>query len=148
LLDLPTLERSLGAENETSHIGADGLSVGGNFLWYLKDGLPADLTYPVALAALVGLTLALLTRPRSALLLLGYVVLHVALISTSALHWHRWTIQVLPIAALFSGYALQWSLQRVNHVWVHVGVTAAVAVQVVAQVLVYDLQQAQPPARV
>jgi 4-amino-4-deoxy-L-arabinose transferase-like glycosyltransferase len=182
LLDRVTLERSLTAENETNHVGADGLSPIGNFSWYLSDALPSDLTYPVALVALVGAALIMRNRQRGALLLLGYAVLHLVLISASALHWHRWTIQILPIAALCCGYAIQ-SLevrpsrpnflqqtaagrrqsrppasfirfsaaflgQRVPARVLQFGIAGVVSLQVLLQLLIYDAQQAQTPARV
>jgi len=148
LLDRPTLEQSLTAENETNHVGADGLSPIGNFSWYLSDALPSDLTYPVALVALAGAVLIVRNRQRAALLLLGYMVLHLVLISASALHWHRWTIQILPIAALCCGYALQSLLPRMPSRSLQVGIVGVVSLQVVRHILIYDAQQVQTPAGV
>lgn len=148
LLDRSTLEQSLTAENETNHLGADGLSPIGNFSWYLSHALPSDLTYPVALVALAGAALILWNRQRIALLLLGYVVLHLVLISASALHWHRWTIQILPIAALCCGYTLQSLLPRLPMRSLQFGVVGVVSFQLVLQLLIYDAQQVQSPPAV
>jgi hypothetical protein len=70
---------------------------------------------------------------------------HLVLISASALHWHRWTIQILPVLAVFCGFAIQRLLTRPI---LRAAVAAAAAVQLVLQTLVYDLQQIQPAPRI
>ena len=148
LLDPAELRRSLAAEAESSHIGADGLSPPGNLAWYVSQALPADLTWPVALLAGAGMVLMLRRRAAGAWLLVGYVALHLVLISASALHWHRWTIQILPVLALCCGYAVDAIGRRIARRGLGAVVAGLTSIQLAAQLLVYDLQQLQPPARV
>jgi 4-amino-4-deoxy-L-arabinose transferase-like glycosyltransferase len=144
VLDFPALRTSLAGEAETSHLGADGLSPPGNLLWYVTTALPSDLTWPVVLLAALGVGLSLWRRTPRHLLLLAYVVVFLVLISASALHWHRWTIQVLPVLALFAGSAVQ----HLASVRVAVACVAAASIQLVAQLALFDLQQLQPSPRV
>jgi 4-amino-4-deoxy-L-arabinose transferase-like glycosyltransferase len=143
-LDAATVLESVAAENESSHVGADGLSPIANFVWYLTRALPADLTWPVALLALIGIGLAV-RRRTSGVVLIAYIGVHLVLISASALHWHRWTIQILPVLAIFCGFAIQALLTPTG---LRAAVTAAAAVQLALQTLVYDLQQIQPAPRI
>jgi hypothetical protein len=143
VLDLPALRASLLAEAEPGHVGADGLSPVGNVLWYLRDSLPSDLTWLVALLAAVGVGLSVGRRNRLAMVLVAYVALFLVLISASTLHWHRWTIQVLPVLMLFAGFALQSLPRRLGVLGV-----AVASIQLGAQLLVFDLQQLQPSPRV
>src|SRR4029079_9775378 len=83
-------------------------------------------------------------RTPAHLLLLGYVVVFLVLISASALHWHRWTIQVLPVLALFAGAAVQ----HLSSVRLAVACVAPPSIQLVAQLALFDLQQLQPSPRV
>jgi len=144
LLDLPALRSSLLAEAESSHVGADGLSPLGNLVWYLGSALPDDLTWPVAALAAVGIGLSVWRRQPRQLLLLAFVAVYLVGISASALHWHRWTIQVLPVLALFAGYALQ----HAPRARVLVLGTVAASVQLAGQLLLFDVQQLQPAPRV
>lgn len=144
LLDLPALRTSLLAEAESSHVGADGLSPFGNLGWYVSSSLPDDLTWPVAALAAAGVGLSLWRRSPRQLLLVVFVAVYVVGISTSALHWHRWTIQVLPLLALFAGYALQ----NVPSLPAAALGTLVASVQLAAQLVLFDLQQLQPSPRV
>jgi 4-amino-4-deoxy-L-arabinose transferase-like glycosyltransferase len=147
IIDLRVLQSSLSLEAETSHVGADGLSPPGNFLWYVTQALPADLTWPIALVVVAGLVSAAKDRRPEHVLLVGYVLAHLVLISASALHWHRWTIQVLPVLALYCGYALQRLPSRLPERATRVVLIGLASVQLCCQLLLFDLQQLQPPSR-
>ncbi|MBV9600226.1 MAG: glycosyltransferase family 39 protein [Chloroflexi bacterium] len=148
LLDSAALQKTLRAEAETTDVGADGLSPVGNFVWYLTNALPADLTWPAAGLGLLGIVLALATRSPERLHLLGYAAVFLVLISASPLHWHRWSIQILPVLALFCGYAIQNLTQRLRTGGaIALAALALVSIQPGYQLVTYDVQQiATPPA--
>jgi len=104
-LDLATAMRDLKEQMRTSHIGADGLSPIGNLLWYLTV-LPASLSWPQTAAAVVGIALAIWKHRFEQILLLVFAVTFLLGISSSALHWERWLIPVLPVFALFAAHGL------------------------------------------
>ena len=108
LLDWSTARASLANEN-TSNLGHDGLSPIGNLRWYLGNSIPKSLTLPVALLALIGITLALGYRrnPRRLVLLAGVTTFLVA-ISMSELHWERWPLPILPVVVLFAVDGVAW----------------------------------------
>jgi hypothetical protein len=106
LLDFATAQASLQYEARSSHPGADGLSFTGNLWWYLREAFPTNLTPLVALAALGGIVLVLRQRRVEPLVLLGVTVVFMIGLCLSPLHWHRWTIQILPICALFAVVAV------------------------------------------
>jgi hypothetical protein len=149
LVDLKELRSSLGSEAERTHLGADGLSPPGNFMWYVVQSLPSDLTWPVALGSVTGIVLVLRRRHPVQLLLIGYVALHLLLISVAALHWHRWAIQVLPVLALCFGYAVQVGVQRFRIPGtLSVLLVGLASVQAICQLIVWDVQQVQESPRV
>jgi hypothetical protein len=102
VLDMATALADLRAEARVVHLGADGLSPLGNIVWYLTVGIPESITWPQWVAALVGIGFTLGRKRLEAGLLLVFCASFVALISLSALHWHRWLIPTLPILALFA----------------------------------------------
>ena len=81
--------------------------------------------------------------------LLAYVAVFLVLISASALHWHRWTIQTLPVLALCGGYALQTGVRRFRlpHL-VPIVILGLSSVQLTCQLLLWDLQQSQTSPQV
>jgi 4-amino-4-deoxy-L-arabinose transferase-like glycosyltransferase len=157
MLDFTELRRSLAAEAETSHLGADGLSRLGNFVWYLTRSLPENLTYGVLALAVLGVIMSMRDhRRRETLLLLSYLLVHLVAISLSNLHWHRWTIQALPILCLYAGYAgthfaghAGASFRRPDLAgWLATLLLVGPSVQLGARLLLFDLQQAQTPPRI
>jgi hypothetical protein len=154
-LDFETALANLQSENRSVNLGADSLSPAGNLLWYLGDSLPANLTWPVGLLTLAGLALLLWRRQWLPLVLVAWAALFVVGLSASALHWHRWTIQLLPLLVLIAAYALvegvQWvSRRQGSSAWqwgvLALGV-ALISAQPLAQVAVHTLQQ-QPDRNV
>lgn len=99
-------------QGRTTHLGADGLSPLGNFVWYLSNTLPEGLTFPQAVLAIVGFANAVTSRvPRLvwfALLPPGYI----AATSALPLHWHRWVLQALPFLSVLAGYGASQVLVR------------------------------------
>lgn len=107
LLHAGAVVRDLRLELEPTHLGADGLSPVGNLGWYLVWALPQSLSWPIALAALAGAA-AVLKRPRrQPLVLAAFVGAFLVSISAWDLHWHRWTIQILPICCLFAAHGIE-----------------------------------------
>jgi hypothetical protein len=106
VLDFPAARTSLRVEARNNQVGADGLTPMGNLQWYLSEAIPGALTWPVALLSLVGLGLILWRRKPEGLLLAGFALLFLVEISIHSLHWQRWTIQILPLLALFAAHAL------------------------------------------
>jgi hypothetical protein len=115
LLDLPTVLQSLRHEARDFQPGADGLSRPGNFLYYLGTAIPGALTWPQTLLALFGVIAATKKRNLPQLLLLGFVLVFLAAISASALHWQRWIIPILPMLALFVAGSLDLLATGLSH---------------------------------
>jgi uncharacterized integral membrane protein len=105
-LDFDTAREHLGLEMAKTHLGADGLSPVGNLGWYLLSAFPADLSWPQLAAAVLGLVLIARTRLLGPLLLAAFAATFLAAISLSYLHWHRWTIPVIPVLCLFAAHGV------------------------------------------
>ncbi|MDX6696749.1 MAG: hypothetical protein QOE65_146 [Solirubrobacteraceae bacterium] len=113
-LDFHYAWSSLISENESHHLGADGLSPPGNLWWYLTSAIPRSMYALPALAALAGAVLIAVGRRAEQLILLGFTVVFVLGVSLSHLHWQRWIIPVLPLLALFAAHALYAGADRVG----------------------------------
>ncbi|MDF1512887.1 MAG: glycosyltransferase family 39 protein [Anaerolineae bacterium] len=105
-LDFATVLHDFRVESRMAHLGFDGLTPTGNFPWYLTTGIPRSMTWVPALVALFGTGFSLRQRPPIPKLLVGYVVAFLFTISLPALHWPRWTLQILPVLALFAAHAV------------------------------------------
>ena len=105
-LDFDTARKHLGLEMARTHLGADGLSPVGNLGWYLLSAFPADLSWPQVAAAALGLVLVARTRHLGPLLLAAFAATFLAAISLSSLHWHRWTIPMIPVLCLFAAHGV------------------------------------------
>lgn len=113
-LDWQNALTTLQIEMRDYHSGADGLSFGGNFLWYLTRGLPFGVGWPALIFALLGLRVEL-RKERPAVLLLGAAIfMYMVAISLPALHWQRWSVQILPVILLFSVSGAVWLVQKVS----------------------------------
>jgi 4-amino-4-deoxy-L-arabinose transferase-like glycosyltransferase len=106
LLDLGTLMKDLGAQNEP-HKVASGLSRTGQAWWYVREAIPSALTWPLYVAALLGILLILRQRRPYQLLLVAYCGIFLVAISSSNQYWQRWTFAMLPILVLFAAVAVQ-----------------------------------------
>jgi hypothetical protein len=111
-LDFTTALESIRSEARSSHVGADGLTRTGNFLWYLTDAIPSSITWPQLIFVALGVVLILAKKQLSQELLLGFVIIFLIGISLSALHWQRWIIQILPMLALFAAYGASTGINR------------------------------------
>jgi hypothetical protein len=114
LLDWSAARASL-ANESTSHVGHDGLSPIGNLRWYLGNGIPNVISWPVALLAVTGILVAVVYRrdPRRLILLVASATFLVA-ISTSKLHWNRWPLPILPVVVLFAADGLVYLTSAIN----------------------------------
>ena len=113
-LDLDTARAGILQEARSEHLGADGLSRPGNFLWYLSQAIPEAISWPQVALVIFGVTLAWREKQNKQIALLGFVMLFLAGISLSRLHWARWTIQILPLLALFAASAMIWVSDHVT----------------------------------
>jgi hypothetical protein len=77
-----------------------------NVGYYLGNAIPAAASWVVPLLALVGIARAGVRREPRQLVIGGFVVLFVAVISVSSLQWDRWIIPVLPLVVLFAASAV------------------------------------------
>jgi len=105
-LDFGTVLHDFQIESRTANLGFDGLSPAGNFLWYLTTGIPRTATWPPAVCALIGIGFILWRRKPLQLLLTGFITVFLVTISLPALHWPRWTLQILPLLALIAVYGV------------------------------------------
>jgi hypothetical protein len=77
-----------------------------NVGYYLADAIPHAASWVVPLFALAGVAIACVQRDVRQLVIAGFVVVFVAVISLSSLHWERWIIPVLPLVVLFAAGAV------------------------------------------
>jgi hypothetical protein len=112
VLDVPAVRRDLLLEAEPTHLGADGLSFFGNLAWYFFEALTNDLTLPLAFLAAIGLGMIARNHNSKQTVLAMFAFLFLVVISSSSLHWHRWTIQVIPLFCLFAAHALDVIVER------------------------------------
>jgi len=109
------VKHQLFAQNgENGHLGADGLSWGGNFTYYF-DSLAPALGTILMVATLVGIGWCIRDRAFVALPLAFGLVFWVA-ISALALHWARWGLPImitpLVLAAVGVGRTATWLATR------------------------------------
>jgi 4-amino-4-deoxy-L-arabinose transferase-like glycosyltransferase len=113
-LDFSTTVANLQHELRSSHPAFESFSPTGNFIWYLTQAIPDAMGWIQYALVLVGLGLVLLRHRAKQLLLVGYVLIHLLGISLSGLRWTRWTIQVLPVLALLTAFAVERGLSFVT----------------------------------
>lgn len=155
-LDFSTAWHDIQIEARTTHLGADGLSPVGNFLWYLTTALPLSMTWPVAILAGAGVLLIVRRRAPPQLWSVGFVALFMLGICLSPLHWQRWLIQILPMLALFAAEAIVVLVESiVTHApsisWRRVPLGVAfiglVSIWPLTNVSLADIQQSRPTTR-
>jgi hypothetical protein len=105
LLDLSVARHDLTSEATVSHTVASGLSPVGNALWYVRDAIPGVLTWPLYVAAVLGLLLVVIRRSACTSILVAFCAIYFVAISASSLHWERWAIEMLPLLVLFGAAA-------------------------------------------
>lgn len=152
-LDFRAAMASLQIESRSTHVGADGLSKPGNLAWYLTNALPQILTWPQYLLAILGTILVIIRRQRRELILLGYPILFLVIISIHSLHWARWLIPVLPIMSLLIGVAIGWLAEnlftssRTQTIFI-LAIIAAITAWPAYQVILHDIRDSKPGTRV
>jgi 4-amino-4-deoxy-L-arabinose transferase-like glycosyltransferase len=107
LLDFPTAWHDLVIEGRSTHPGADGLSPLGNFFWYWREITQSQYGALQTGFAVIGLLLIVRRRRLLPLSLVGITVIFLTGLSLSPLHWLRWTMPILPLAALVSAAGLE-----------------------------------------
>lgn len=105
-LDFKTAVDDILLEARNEHLGADGLSKWGNIWWYLTVAFPQSISLPQTILAGIGIVLSVLSRKPARLFIVAYTAVFLFAISQSPLHWARWTLQLLPLLALFTAYAI------------------------------------------
>lgn len=148
---------SLKNEARGNHLGADGLSPFGNFIWYLTEAIPRSITWPQVLLLAIGVLIAVRSRQPGQILLVGFVLTFLVGTSLHPLHWQRWIIQVLPLFALFVANALEavilWISSRVissRTLGIPIGLLALtlVAAWPGYQLVLLDITEASPSTRI
>jgi 4-amino-4-deoxy-L-arabinose transferase-like glycosyltransferase len=106
VLDFAGAWQSLVTEGRSTHPGADGLSRVQNFFWYFGQMARSEYGVVQTFFAIIGIGALLRERRPLPLSLIGAIVLFLAGISLSPLHWLRWALPIFPFAALVSAYGL------------------------------------------
>jgi 4-amino-4-deoxy-L-arabinose transferase-like glycosyltransferase len=155
-LDFSTVVENLRLEARMTHLGADGLSRSGNFIWYLFSVIPAAISWPQAILAVIGAIVAILKRHFKPAALLVFSILYLVGISLSPLHWQRWIIQILPVLSLFVASAIILISDRLiiflrlPREWLGVLMflgMMAFSAQPGYQTILEDIQQSRPSTR-
>jgi len=111
VLDFPNAWQNLVTEGRSTHPGADGLSRLQNFFWYFSQIARSEYQLLQSGFAAVGLLVIASQRRLLPLSLVGTIVLFLAGIAISPLHWLRWALPILPLAALVSADGLVSTVQ-------------------------------------
>jgi uncharacterized membrane protein len=106
LNDLQMTVNSIKHEARSTHLGADGLSPLGNFIWYLTQAIPNTITWAQMSLLIIAYPLIFRQRQFSQLLVSSYAFIFLVGISLPALHWDRWIIPILPIFLICIVFAL------------------------------------------
>lgn len=106
VLDFPAAWQGLIVEGRSTHPGADGLSRIQNFFWYFDQIGRTQFQAVQSGFAIIGLLAIARERRLLQLGLVGTIVIFLAGISASPLHWLRWALPILPLAALISAHGL------------------------------------------
>jgi len=151
-LDFSTAWPNLVTEGRSTHPGADGLSPLQNFLWYLEQLVRSEYRALQTGFAIIGLAVIGWQHRLLPLSLVGMIVLFLAGISASPLHWLRWAMPILPLAALVSAYGLVTSIEHLTHSPILrrallVGLTIAAMAQPGLRSIQLSVQDANPNTR-
>ncbi len=114
-LDFETVQQNIFQEARGTHLGSDGFSKAGNFLWYWSASLPKNLTWPILVVSMMGVGFSIWRKRMLQFLMFAFILIFLVGISLSALHWDRWIIQLLPLFTLFAGAGLVAIGRRLKH---------------------------------
>ena len=127
-----------------------------NLGYYAGEAIPNAISWVAPVLAVAGIAIAAVRRDTRRLLLVGFGVVFLGVISLSSLHWERWAIQVLPLVVLFgvsavvTFAALRRSIGAIGELrrWVLVGVVVAGTVAIAAEpaVSLVDAERMPGPA--
>jgi 4-amino-4-deoxy-L-arabinose transferase-like glycosyltransferase len=144
-------------EARDTHLGADGLSPLGNFIWYLTQAIPNTITWPQMLLLITAYFLIFLRRQFGQLLLSSYAFVFLVGISMPALHWDRWIIPILPIFSMCVAFSLitliTFCSKRLNlsakaeYQLLSLAIVL-VLIKPVYQVILQDIRYANPSTRI
>ncbi len=130
-----------------------------NLGYYFGAAIPDSVWWVAPILAVAGVAIAVVRRDTRRLLLVGFGLTFLGVISLSSLHWQRWAIQVLPIVVLFGASAVVTFARivarsvRKSEVrrWVLVGVvvagTFAIAAEPAISLVNDERMQDQPSTR-
>jgi len=130
-----------------------------NLGYYASEAIPNAISWVAPVLAVAGIAIAAVRRDTRRLLLVGFGVTFLGVISLSSLHWERWAIQVLPLVVLFGVSAVvtfgRFAARAVRTTevrrWVLIGVVVAGTVAIVAEPAVSlvddERMQDQPSTR-
>ena len=104
-LDWHAVRESLQAE-AVGHVNNDHHTWLDNIGYYLFDALPAAFSWPALAVAGIGMVVAIWRRQRAQLLLVGYCVVFLGVVSLGTVRWERWIIPILPVLAVFAAAAV------------------------------------------
>ncbi|MCD6327134.1 glycosyltransferase family 39 protein [bacterium] len=156
-LDFSKAIQDMGNEGRSTHAGADGLSFLGNARWYLAKSIPASITWPIALLALMGAVLVIRSGRLDGILVLGFVGIFIIGTSLLALHWARWMLQILPILMLFAAKSLSEIAMRlprlikrrlVDSRRITVALVLLFSIQPIHSLVLYEIAEASPGTHV
>lgn len=157
ILQFPIAMQDIRNEARATHLGADGLTMFGNMLWYIRSAIPGTITRPQVILTAIGVLIILVKRNPLQLLLLGFVIVFLIGISFSPLHWDRWIIQIIPVLSLFIAYTVdtliqkiggQFNLNLITNKTLYSICILLLAILPGRQVVYLDLQDSSPSTRV
>jgi hypothetical protein len=93
-------------EGRPHHLSQTGGGPLANLGTYVLDVIPAGVTMPVALLAVVGLVIALRSGPRLRWPIVFPLLLLLTLISVQHILWARWAVPLLPFIAILAALAI------------------------------------------
>ncbi len=99
-IDWHTVSRSLQAET-VGTVTNDRSGWLENLGYYTGEAIPDAISWVAPVLAIAGIAIAAARRDTRRLLLVGFGLVFLGVISLSSLHWERWAIQVLPLVVLF-----------------------------------------------
>ncbi len=130
-----------------------------NLGYYVGEAIPKAISWVAPVLAVAGMAIAWVRRDIRRLVLMGFVLVFLGVISLSSLHWERWAIQVLPLIVLFgvsavvtfARFASRSVRPRELRRWVLVGLVVAGTVAIAAEPAVSlvddERMQDQPSSR-
>ena len=134
LFELETVLENLRSEMRSEHLGQDGLTRWGNLWWYLGQEIPRDMGWARLTAALAGVAVGIFKRDHRVLLCAGTVLALLLGISSSALHWGRWLIPILPLLYLLSADGVVSGVGELRRIGIKGFGNAAILIAVVIAV--------------